>query len=325
MLTKSLNKEILQELKKIADKVGVSLKDLLFWNWENIIILKNKADSSNFTSNINEDQITVETKIKNWALKMNIYIPDDYISDVPLHFCFILDQKWIKQAVQPTWYIWKNAKVKVFLYCFAANYGVIHWDGKIYHLKEGANLEVYEFNYNTINSYITIYSTFTAYLSDNSYFKNYYVSTVGNLWHWITKWKVYCQGKNSKAEFISKSKILNKDISDLDIAFYLEWENSSGLIQSKSVTYEWWTNKFVWKLVWKWNNTKWHIECDEISMGNCVISTSPQLLVENPTSRLTHEASVGTLEKKAIENLLVKWFDEEQATKFLISGILDSV
>jgi Fe-S cluster assembly scaffold protein SufB len=111
----------------------------------------------------------------------------------------------------------------------------------------------------------------------------------------------------------------------LDIVFYLEWKNSSGLIQSKSVTYEWWTNKFVWKLVWKWDNTKGHIECDEISMGNCTISTSPQLLVENPTSRLTHEASVWTLEKKAIENLLIKWFDEEQAIKFLISGILDSV
>jgi hypothetical protein len=33
---------------------------------------------------------------------------------------------------------------------------------------------------------------------------------------------VYCQGKNSKAEFITKNRILDKDISDLDITFYLE-------------------------------------------------------------------------------------------------------
>ena len=324
-MVQKLSKEALIELKKIADKVWVSLKDLLFGSGDNIIVLKNEADSKNVKKDIVENQITMETKLENWAMRTVIKVPDGYQSDSPLHFCFILDQKWIKQAVQPTWYIWKNAKVKIFAYCFWVEYEVTHGDGKIYYLDEGAQLEVYEFNYNSEQSYMTVYNTFTAYLNDNAYFKNYYVSTVGHLWHGITKGKVYCQGDNSKAEFITKNRILEKDISDLDITFYLEWDNSSGLIQSKSVTYEGGTNKFVWKLVWKWDNTKGHIECDEISMWNCIISTSPRLEVENPTSRLTHEASVGTLEKKAIENLLIKGFDEEEAIKFLISWILDSV
>ena len=322
---KWLNKEVLEELKKISDKVQVSLKDLIFWNWENIVILKNQSDKNNIKKAMNEDKIVMESKIENNSLRTIIKVPDNYESKAPIHFCFILDQKWTKQAVQPTWYIWKNAKVKIFAYCFWIEYEVMHWDWKIYHLDEWASLEVYEFNYNTNTSYLTVYNTFTAYLADNAYFKNYYVSTVWHLWHGITKWKAYCKWKKSKAEFITKNKILDKDISDLDITFYLEWEESSWLIQSKSVTYEWWTNNFKWKIVWIWNNTKWHIECDEISMGNCIISTSPSLEVKNPTSRLTHEASVWTLEKKAIENLIIKWFNEEQAIKFLVSWILDSV
>ena len=324
-MTQKLSKEALSELRKVADKVWVSLKDLLFWTGDNIIVLKNEAESENVKKDISENQITMETKLENGAMRTIIKVPDWYQSDSPLHFCFILDQKGIKQAVQPTWYIWKNAKVKIFAYCFWVEYEVTHGDGKIYYLDEWASLEVYEFNYNSENSYMTVYNTFTAYLKDNAYFKNYYVSTVWHLGHGITKGKVYCQWENSKAEFITKNRILDKDISDLDITFYLEWKNSSWLIQSKSVTYEWWTNKFIGKLVGKWDNTKWHIECDEISMWNCVISTSPRLEVENPTSRLTHEASVWTLEKRAIENLLIKWFDEEEAIKFLISGILDSV
>ncbi len=324
-MVQKLSKEALVELSKIAKKVWVPLKDLLFWTEENIIVLKNESAPDNIKKEISENRITMETKIENNAMRTIIKVPDNYKSDSPLHFCFILDKKGIKQAVQPTWYIGKNAKVKIFAYCFGVEYEVTHWDWKIYHLDEGASLEVYEFNYNSNESYMRVYNTFTAYLKDNAYFKNYYVSTVGHLWHGITKWEVYCQGKNSKAEFITKNRILDKDISDLDITFYLEWENTSGLIQSKSVTYEWWTNKFKGKLVWKWNETKWHIECDEISMWNCVISTSPQLVVENPTSRLTHEASVWTIEKKAIENLLVKGFSEEEAIKFLVSWILDSV
>lgn len=322
---KWLNKEILEELKKVSDKVWVSLKDLIFWNWENILILKNQANKDNIKKSISEDKIIMESKCENNLLKTIIKIPDNYKSKVPIHFCFILDQKWTKQAVQPTWYIWKNAKVKIFAYCFWLNYEIMHQDKKMYYLDEWASLEVYEFNYNMNSSYLTVYNTFTVHLADNAYFKNYYVSTVWHLWHGITNWKIYCKWKGSKAEFTAKSKILNKDVSDLEVVFYLEWEKSSWLMQSKSVTYEWWTNIFKWKIVWIWNDTKWHIECNEMSLGKCVISTSPSLKVKNPTSRLTHEASVWTLEKKAIENLMIKWFTEEQAVKFLISWILDSV
>jgi len=318
----TMNKQVLWELAKIAKKVWVPLKDLLFGTGENILVLKNNADKWNISKNMKEDKITMESKIEWNAMRTIVSVPENYVSNEPIHFCFILDTKWTKQAVQPTWNIGKNAKVKIFAYCFWVEYEVMHWDGKIYNLEEWASLEVYEFNYNTMNSYMTVYNTFTATLKDNAYFKNYYVSTVGHLWHGNTKWEIYCKWKNSKAEFITKNKILDKDISELNIKIFLEWEKSSGLINSKTVTYKWWKNIFKWTLIWIWDNTKWHMECDEISMWDCFINTSPSLEVKNPSSRLTHEASVWTLEKKSIENLKVKWFSEEEAISFLINWIL---
>jgi len=76
-------------------------------------------------------------------------------------------------------------------------------------------------------------------------------------------------------------------------------------------------------MVWDWDDSKWHIECSEVSMWKCQITTIPALEVNNPSSRLTHEASVGTLEQKSIENLMIKGFEEEEAIKFMINGILD--
>lgn len=324
--TKPMSKEALKELKKVADKLNIPLHKLLFWTWENILVLKNNADKGNVAKDIKaveNKQITMESKVENNAMRTIINVPDGYVSDDPIHFCFILDTKGTKQAIQPTWNIWKGAKVKIFAYCFGVEYEVFHGDWKMYNLEEDASLEVYEFNYNANNSYMTVYNTFTAKLKDRAFFKNYYVSTVWHLWHGTTKWFVYCNWKESKAEFITKNKILDKDISDLDITFNLNWEKSSWTIASRSVTYSWWTNKFKAKIFWKWDYTKWHIECDEISMWKAVISTMPELLVENPTSRLTHEAAVWTLEKRAIENLLIKWFTEEQAVSFLVNWILD--
>ena len=75
--------------------------------------------------------------------------------------------------------------------------------------------------------------------------------------------------------------------------------------------------------MWIWDNTVWHISCDEISIWNCVIWTSPELLIKNSTSKLTHESSIWALDKKLIENLMVKWFTEEEAIEFLVNWLLD--
>lgn len=321
--TKPMSKEALIEIKKIANKLKIPLSKLLFWTGENIILLRNNAEGKNVTRDLSDQSITMDSKIEWNSMRTVINVPDNYVSDEPIHFCFILDQKWTKQVVQPTWNIWKNAKVKIFAYCFGVEYEITHWDWKQYNLDEGSSLEVYEFNYNSDESYMTVYNTFRAELWDNAFFRNYYVSTVWHLGHGITKWEVYCKWKNSKADFTTKNRMLEKDISDLNITFYLEWENSSWTIVSKSVTCDWWTNNFKAKIVWLWDNTKWHVECDEISMWSSVISTIPELLVKNSSSRLTHEASVWTLEQKSIENLMIKWFDEEQAVAFMVNGILD--
>ena len=320
--TTPMSKEALRELTKVAKKLNIPLKDLLFWTWSNIIVVKNNSEKWNISKTMTENQITMETKIEWNAMRTIVNVPDNYVSDDPIHFCFILDTKWTKQAVQPTWYVWKNAKVKIFAYCFGVEYEVMHGDGKKYYLEENSSLEVYEFNYNANNSYMTVYNTFYAELKENAFFRNYYVSTVWHLWHGNTKWEIYCKWKGSKAEFITKNRILDKDISELDIKIYLEWEKTSGIINSKTVTYEWWTNSFKGKLIWIWDDTKWHMECDEISMWNCSINTSPSLEVKNPSSRLTHEASVWTLEKKAIDNLKIKWFTEEEAVAFLVNWLL---
>jgi Fe-S cluster assembly scaffold protein SufB len=241
----------------------------------------------------------------------------------PWYFCFSLDKNGTKQAVAPEWHIWKNAKVKIFAYCFGLDENVVHWDWKRYFLDEGSSFEVYEFNFNSDDSYMTVYNTFTAYVWKNAYFKNHYESTMGHLGHWITKWEVFLDWENAKADFVTKNKILKWDISDLDIKFHLNWKNSSWVIISKSVTFEWWKNIFKSHLTWNWDETQGHIECSEISMGKCQITTIPALEVNNPSSRLTHEAAVWTLEQKSIENLMIKGFEEEEAIKFMINWILD--
>ena len=239
----TLTKTPLNELKKVAKVLGVPLSKILLKQTAkpNIIFVDNNATHDNITKEINDTTITMESKIENNSLKSIIRVPDNYVMEEPWYFCFSLDSAWTKQAVSPTWYIGKNSKVKIFAYCFWLEEEVTHGDWKKYYLDDGASLEIYEFNFNSDNSYMTVYNTFTAHVWKNAYFKNHYESTMGHLWHWITKWEVFLEWENAKADFITKNKILKGDISDLDIKFHLKWKNSSWVMISKSVTFEGWT------------------------------------------------------------------------------------
>jgi len=317
-----LSKEALTQLSKIAKKLNISLKDLLFWN-NNILIVKNNPNEKNIINTITDEKIIIDSKIKKWVLKITVKIPDNYKADIPLHFCFLLDKEWARQFIEYTCDIWENSTVNVFNYCFWLWYNIVHWDKKEYHIKKNSSLKIYDFNYNMNKSHIKTYSNFDVYVYDNAIFEGYYIATIWQLWHWIINWNIYCKWEKSKVKFISKSKVLNNDISNINILCSLEWKESSWLITSKSVTYKWWTNKITWKIMWIWDNTVWHISCDEISIWNCVIWTSPELLIKNSSSKLTHESSIWALDKKLIENLMVKWFTEEEAIEFLVNWLLD--
>jgi len=222
----------LNHLKKVAKVLDLPLSKILMKQTAkpNIVFINNDVNHNNISKEINDTDITMESKIKWNSMKSIIRVPDNYIMKEPWYFCFSLDKSWTKQAVAPVWHIWKNSKVKIFAYCFGLDKDVTHWDWKTYHLEEGSSLEIYEFNFNSEDSYMTVYNTFTAYVWKNAYFKNHYESTMGHLWHSITKWKVYLKWENAKADFITKNKVLDSDISDLDIQFYLEWKMEGVLL-----------------------------------------------------------------------------------------------
>ena len=135
--------------------------------------------------------------------------------------------------------------------------------------------------------------------------------------------KIYCRGENSSAEVLTKADVKDGDKILSNTEIHLIWYNCRWLLRSKTVTRNGGTNIFEWKIIWKGDYSRWHIECDEISLGKCKIMTKPELIVQNPTSRLTHEAAVGWVEKKSIENLMIKGFTQEEAIEFFVKGILE--
>jgi len=277
------NLEVLRELKKIADKLWVNLSDLIFDSGESIILIKN---DEKLEGSIGGDQIVATSKFDRWKLISKITIPDNFVSKKPLHFCFVLDKSWAVQDINAEWYIWKNAKVRIFAYCLSLDANAKHIDNKKFFIKQWWVLENYEFHYYWGDANIYVETNVEVFLEKDAKYINEFISTVGKLGEIKTTNKIYCRGENSSAEVLTKADIKDWDKIWSNTEIHLIWTDSRWLLRSKSITREGWTNIFDWKIIWKGDYCKWHIECDEISLGKCKIVTKPQLIVENPHSWL---------------------------------------
>ena len=65
-----------------------------------------------------------------------------------------------------------------------------------------------------------------------------------------------------------------------------------------------------------------HVDCMEIVQGHARASAIPIVRVFHPEAKVTHEAAIGSVDKKELETLMARGLAPEQAVELIVSGIL---
>lgn len=65
-----------------------------------------------------------------------------------------------------------------------------------------------------------------------------------------------------------------------------------------------------------------HVDCMEIVQGLAHASAIPIVRVFHPEAKVTHEAAIGSVDKKELETLMARGLSPEQAVEMIVSGIL---
>jgi len=65
-----------------------------------------------------------------------------------------------------------------------------------------------------------------------------------------------------------------------------------------------------------------HVDCMEIVQGRAQASAIPIVKVFHPEAKVTHEAAIGSVDKKELETLMARGLSPEQAVELIVSGIL---
>lgn len=134
--------------------------------------------------------------------------------------------------------------------------------------------------------------------------------------------KIYLK-KEAKAE----SKIIIKSKSgkvNIDEALYLNGADSSGTMILKLLAQEKAKFKANSKIIAK-KAGKGHLDCQGLLISNkAQINLTPQLVNKNKNALITHEASIGRIEKEKLEYLQSRGFSQKQAIDLIVRGFIKS-
>lgn len=65
-----------------------------------------------------------------------------------------------------------------------------------------------------------------------------------------------------------------------------------------------------------------HVDCMEIVKDNAVARAVPIVSVTNPRAKVTHEAAIGSVDKRQLETLMAHGLSPEEAVSVIVEGIL---
>jgi Fe-S cluster assembly scaffold protein SufB len=124
------------------------------------------------------------------------------------------------------------------------------------------------------------------------------------------------------AELTAKIFARKTDRLMLKEAVILQGERSRGLIKTRVVLEDEAQAEITGITEAHAKGARGHVDCMEIVQGRAQASAIPIVRVFHPEAKVTHEAAIGSVDKKELETLMARGLTPEQAVEVIVRGIL---
>ena len=121
------------------------------------------------------------------------------------------------------------------------------------------------------------------------------------------------------------AKVYGKKLDDIRVkeSIYLNGRESRGLAKSRIVLADKAQAKVLGEVVGNGAYSRGHVDCMEIIQGKKARAQAiPKLLVVDETAKLTHEAAIGSVDKRQVETLMARGLTEQEAVDVIVMGLL---
>ncbi|MCS7217325.1 MAG: SufD family Fe-S cluster assembly protein [Candidatus Bipolaricaulota bacterium] len=250
-------------------------------------------------------------------VRSGVVIPD------PVHLCFGVLPKEGVQRILSTFRIGEGASVQFLAHCSFPNAEKVqHIMEAELEIGEGATMAYTEVHYHGPYGGTEVLPKARIRVHRNGRYLSEFKLIQGRVGLLSLDYTVHL-GEGAVTELVSKVYGKGEDRIAIREALHLEGPYARGLVKSRIVLQDRAQAEFTGEALGIGPYSRGHIDCTEILRGTeARASAVPKLIVVDERAKLTHEAAIGSIDRKILETLMARGLPEEEAVEVVVRGLL---
>jgi Fe-S cluster assembly scaffold protein SufB len=240
----------------------------------------------------------------------------------PVHLCFGVLHKKGTQKIKMDVKLEKNSAARFIAHCiFPRAEKVTHIMDAVVDIGEGAEMSYSETHYHGLYGGIVVRPRSIVRVGRNGRYFGDFTLTTGIVGSLDIDYSVDA-GENAVSELTARVYGHASDDIKIKEKVSLNGEKARGLIKTRIAIEDEATAEVTGITEGNAAYARGHVDCMEIVKDNAVAKAIPIVRVTNPMAKVTHEAAIGSVDRKQIETLMAHGLTPKEAVDFIVKGTL---
>ena len=240
----------------------------------------------------------------------------------PVHLCFGVLHKKGRQEIRMDVKLEKNSSAAFIAHCiFPKAEKVVHeMDAKV-NIGEGAEMRYSETHYHGLFGGIEVLPKLSVNVGKGGRYFTEFSLVNGRVGKLSIDYDV-TTGEQAVAELVARVFGHADDEVKIKEKVVLAGENARGLIKARVAIEDDAFAEITGITEGNAAGCRGHVDCMEIVKDRAVAKAMPLVQVNNPLAKVTHEAAIGSVDKRQLETLMAHGLSPEEAVDLIVKCIL---
>ena len=284
----------------------------------NLVIHKNRVLSANEAKGMK-----VETRETETGVNIHLLVERGAKIKRPVHLCFgVLPQEGLQEIILKVT-AQEDSEVEVIAHCLFPNaVRVIHKMDADIEIGNNARFSYKETHYHGEFGGIEVIPKAKIRVNKGGIWESTFTLAKGLVGKLDYDFEVYCQ-ERSVAELVVKAYGRKEDYIKVREVIYLNGAEARGLAKTRLVLADRARGEVRGETYGNAPYARGHVDCIEIVNGEeAVAKAIPVVAVSHGQAKVTHEAAIGSIDRKQLQTLMARGLEEGEAVDVIVKGIL---
>ncbi|MBU4319611.1 MAG: SufD family Fe-S cluster assembly protein [Thermodesulfovibrionales bacterium] len=240
----------------------------------------------------------------------------------PVHLCFGVLHKKGTQKIKMDVRLEKNSSAHFIAHCIFPNAEKVrHIMDAVVEIGEGAEMRYSETHFHGLYGGIEVIPKSIVKIGKNGRYFTDFTLTTGRVGKLDIDYSVEA-GENAVTELTARVFGHANDEINIKERVVLAGKNSRGLIKTRVALEDEAKAEVTGITEGNAEGARGHVDCMEIVKDNATAKAIPIVSVIHPLAKVTHEAAIGSVDKRQMETLMAHGLTPEEAVDLIVKGIL---